>query len=52
MFKLDLFLLKNIYSLCKQMGKGLGFGAIEGFWTYFIIIAGSITSVLSRKFKW
>ena len=51
MFKLDLLIFRNIYKACKEMGCGLGFGVVEGFWTYFIIIAGCITSMFKRTSK-
>lgn len=49
MFNLDIAIFKFIYSNCLSLGCALGYGALEGFITYFIIIAGSTLAVIEKR---
>lgn len=49
MFDLDIAVINFIYSNCLSLGSALGYGALEGFITYFIIIAGTTLAVLEQK---
>lgn len=49
MFDLDIAIFNFIYSNCLSLGSALGYGALEGFITYFIIIAGSTLAVIEKR---
>lgn len=49
MFNLDVAIFNFIYEQCKGLGTALGYGALEGFITYFIIIAGSALAVIEKR---
>lgn len=49
MFDLDIAVINFIYSNSLSLGSALGYGALEGFITYFIIIAGTTLAVLEQK---
>ena len=48
---LDKLIFDFIYDSCKHLGRTFGCGALEGFLTYFIIVGGSILSVINRRCK-
>ena len=49
MFNLDIAIFKFIYSNSLSLGCALGYGALEGFITHFIIIAGSTLAVIEKS---
>lgn len=49
MFDLDLRLFNFIYNHCYQLGRSMGFGALEGFILYVSAIALGITTVINKK---
>ena len=38
-----------IYEHCYQLGRSMGFGALEGFILYASVIALGITTVINKK---
>lgn len=51
MFFLDKLIFNFIYNACMKLGRAFGCNALEGFITYFMLIAGSCIIVFERRIK-
>lgn len=49
MFYLDKVLYRYIYMHCSKLGSTFGFGAIEGFIMYLIMILGTTVAILEKR---